>query len=64
MDKFRKWFFKFLTGYELIKYVDVLNLAKEIHELNIKLNKESEETLSLVKEANERYKKLLETSNE
>lgn len=64
MNKFRKWFFKFLTGYDLIEYVDILNLSKEIHELNIKLNKESEETLSLAKEANERYKKLLEAKDE
>lgn len=64
MNKFRKWFFKFLTGYDLIEYKDVLNLAKRICDLNQELNEQSQETLSLAKEANERYKKLLDAKDE
>ena len=64
MSKFRKWFFKFLTGYDLIEYVDILNLAKRICDLNKELNEQSQETLSLAKEANERYKRLMEGNDE
>lgn len=31
MKKFRKWFFKFLTGYDLIEYEDILKLAESVN---------------------------------
>lgn len=64
MSKFRKWFFKFLTGYDLIEYKNLLDLACRVNELNDQIVKESKETISLAKEANERYLKLLEQHKE
>lgn len=64
MGKFRKWFFKFLTGYDLIEYKDLLDLASQICELNKEINEESKANIALAKEVNEKYWKLLEQHKE
>ena len=55
MKKFRKWFFKLLTGYDLVEYEDVmkewkatLDSAKRIAEINDSLIKHSGEVVDLL----------------
>lgn len=50
MKKIRKWFFKLLTGYDLVEYEDVMKewketlyLAERIAKTNERLVKHSEE---------------------
>lgn len=56
MKKIRKWFFKLLTGYDLVEYEDVmkewqttLDSAKRIVEINDSLIKHSCEVVDLLK---------------
>lgn len=56
MKKFRKWFFRLLTGYDLIKYEDVMKewketlyLAERIAKTNERLVKHSGEVIDLLK---------------
>lgn len=56
MKKFRKWFFRLLTGYDLIKYEDVmkewkatLDLADKMGKTNEQLVKHSGEVIYLLK---------------
>jgi hypothetical protein len=56
MKKFRKWFFRLLTGYDLIKYEDVmkewkatLDLADKMGKTNEQLVKHSGEVIDLLK---------------
>lgn len=56
MKKFRKWFFRFLTGYDLVEYEDImkewneaLNLAKRMSQTNERLVKHSGEVIDLLK---------------
>lgn len=56
MKKIRKWFFKLLTGYDLVEYEDVmkewkttLDTAKGIVEINDSLIKHSGEVVDLLK---------------
>ncbi len=56
MKKFRKWFFRLLTGYDLVEYEDVmkewketLNLAIRISQTNEKLIKHSGEVIDMMK---------------
>lgn len=55
MKKIRKWFFKLLTGYDLVEYEDVLkewqttlDSAKRIVEINDSLIKHSGEVVDLL----------------
>ena len=55
MKKIRKWFFKLLTGYDLVEYEDVmkewqttLDTAKGIVEINDSLIKHSGEVVDLL----------------
>lgn len=55
MEKIRKWFFKLLTGYDLVEYEDVmkewqttLDSAKRIVEINDSIIKHSGEVLDLL----------------
>lgn len=56
MRKFRKWFFKLLTGYDLVEYDDVMkewketiDLAQRMSQTNEKLVKHSGEVIDLLK---------------
>lgn len=56
MKKIRKWFFKLLTGYDLVEYEDVmkewkatLDSAKRIAEINKCLIKHSGEVIDSLK---------------
>ena len=56
MKKFRKWFFKLLTGYDLVEYEDVMkewketiDLAKRTSQTNEKLIKRSDEVIDMLK---------------
>jgi hypothetical protein len=56
MKKFRKWFFKLLTGYDLVEYEDILNewgktlkIAKEVQQTNEAVCKHSGEVIDLLK---------------
>ena len=56
MRKFRKWFFKLLTGYDLVEYDDVmkewkktLDLADKMGKTNEQLVKHSGEVIDLLK---------------
>lgn len=67
MNKFRKWFFKFFFGCELVEYMEILadwskgiKRSQEILELCTKVNDESRSTINLAKAVNERCKMLLE----
>lgn len=55
MKKIRKWFFKLLTGYDLVEYEDVmkewkatLDSAKRIANINERLVKHSGEVVNLL----------------
>lgn len=55
MKKIRKWFFKLLTGYDLVEYEDVmkewqttLDSAKRIVEINDSIIKHSGEVVDLL----------------
>lgn len=55
MKKIRKWFFKLLTGYDLVEYEDVmkewketLDLAKRMSQTNEHLIKRSNDVLDLL----------------
>lgn len=55
MKKIRKWFFKLLTGYDLVEYEDVmkewqttLDRAKRIVEINDSIIKHSGEVVDLL----------------
>lgn len=56
MKKFRKWFFKLLTGYDLVEYDDVMkewketiDLAQRMSQTNEKLIKYSGEVMDMLK---------------
>lgn len=56
MKKIRKWFFKLLTGYDLVEYEDVmkewqetLDLAKRTLQTNEKLLKYFDEVIDMLK---------------
>lgn len=56
MKKIRKWFFRLLTGYDLVEYEDVmkewketLDLAIRISQTNEKLIKHSDEVIDMMK---------------
>lgn len=56
MKKFRKWFFRLLTGYDLVEYEDVMKewketlyLAIRISQTNEKLIKHSNEVIDMMK---------------
>ncbi len=53
MKKFRNWFFKLLTGYDLLEYEDILRYAA-------KVNKSSQEVLELTASIHDDNKKILE----
>ena len=71
MNKFRKWIFKFLTGYDLIDYQEVLGLcsrclktAEECQENNHRLVKETGEVLELAQKVNAQCEELLKRCKE
>lgn len=56
MRKFRKWFFRLLTGYDLVEYEDILNewgkalkIAEEVQQTNKVVCKHSGEVIDLLK---------------
>lgn len=59
MDKFRKWIFKLLTGYDLIDYERILKLAHEVNECSKSVIDDQKKTLSLAKDVNDRCGRLL-----
>ena len=64
MNKFRKWFFKFLTGYELVEYRDILDTALRAHNLGQRILDDSKATLDLASRVNDRAETLLERYEE
>ena len=64
MNKFRKWFFKFLTGYELVEYRDILDTALRSHNLGQRILDDSKATLDLATRVNDRAETLLEKYEE
>lgn len=71
MNKFRKWCFRFLTGYDLLDYVelwkdhkDLLKTTHEAIDLLERMDKELRETLNLAKAVNDRCNRLLERNIE
>lgn len=71
MKKFRNWFFKFLTGYDLIDYQELLDwshrclkCADECTETNGRILKHTESTIELAKKVNAQCEKLLERCKE
>lgn len=58
MKRFRKWLFKFLTGFDLIEYEDILHKwhetlmdMRDIHSTNEKLLEHSNECIELTQRA-------------
>lgn len=71
MKKFRHWFFKLLTGYDLIEYAEVLALcssciktAEECQENNRAIIKDSKDTIELAQKVNDQCRELLERCKE
>ena len=71
MKKFRNWFFKLLTGYDLIEYAEVLSLcsrcikcAEECQENGRVLVKDAREAIKLALEVNAQCDVLLERCKE
>jgi len=64
MNKFRKWVFKFLTGYEFVDYKDMLRLACEINDLNKRIVNDQKDTLDLARDVNSRCEYLIEQIKE
>lgn len=64
MNKFRKWFFKFLTGYELVEYRDILDTALRAHNLGQEILDDGKRTLDLASRVNDRAETLLERYEE
>ena len=64
MNKFRKWFFKLLTGYELMDYGRLLKLAGEVNTMAQGVLNDQKETLSLAKSVNDRCEYLIERCKE
>jgi hypothetical protein len=71
MKKFRNWFFKLLTGYDLIEYAEVLSLcsrcikcAEECQENGTELVKDAREAIKLALEVNDQCRGLLECCKE
>ena len=53
MKRFRKWFFKFLTGYDLVEYEDILKFAEDV-------NKHGDGVIELAKCINSDQKEIVE----
>ena len=47
MKRFRHWFFKVLTGYDIAEYVEVLRVAREVIDHAQEVNATSKEILAL-----------------
>lgn len=66
MNKFRKWLFKFLTGYELIAYSELLDTTIEILDLAKKISNHNNEIIDITKAVHERseilFKKIQEVN--
>lgn len=60
MNKFQKWFFKLLTGYEFVEYETLLKIAREIIDASQQVNEQHKETLALAKAVNDRCNRLLD----
>lgn len=67
MNKFRKWFFKFLTGHDLVEYFEIvdsyiksLDKQKELIDLCDEVNSESKSTIALAREVNNMCGELIE----
>ena len=58
--KIRKWFFKLLTGYDLIEYKEILDDFKKAVELSETLSKESKDVLRNAKEINNLNRKIID----
>lgn len=71
MNKFRKWLFKFIFGYDMIEYMDILyqwgeslEATKRAHEMNDRLIKANGRTIKLADEIHGRCEKLLKMLEE
>ena len=71
MNKFRKWFFQFVFGCELVEYLEILKdwgntirLAREICDLNHEINDRSNRILDLAQTVNNRCARLIERCEE
>ncbi len=60
MNKFRKWFFKLLTGYDLVEYRTILDDALRLSDLATKILEDSKSTLDLAIRVNDEGKELLD----
>lgn len=57
--KIRKWFFKLLTGYDLVKYQEILHTCQESLDHTEKVIKLNKEILDNAKAVNNECKELL-----
>jgi ferredoxin len=71
MNKFRRWIFKFLTGYDLVEYQEMLDFctrclkcAEECQENGRELVKDSREAIRLALEVNAECEEMLERCKE
>lgn len=60
MVKFRKWFFKLLTGYDLIDYEEIVNDFHRSVKLSERLLQEGENVLREASEVNELSRKIID----
>lgn len=60
MVKFRKWFFKLLTGYNLIDYEKIVNDFHRSVKLSERLLQEGENVLREASEVNELSRKIID----
>ena len=70
MTKFRRWVFKFLTGFDLIEYQELLQLANrvnnngtEVLQLTNSIRQENKEILEFNNKVLEHNKKVLDITN-
>ena len=59
MKKIRKWFFRLLTGYDLVEYEDVMKEWKETLDLAIRTSQTNEKLLKYSDEVIDMLKRYL-----
>ena len=71
MTKFRKWLFQFLTGYDLVDYIEVFNwgyqclkCAKECQERNEEILKHTRQVIDHAQKVNAECEMLLDRCKE
>ena len=61
---FRKWFFKLLTGYDLIEWHEILNLAADVNKEAKEVNDHAQSILALASRVNNHAKEVIELMKE